>query len=63
MKSPVQVSWSYLQRDRGFSQHPLDYEEDYPYIYSMFRNFAAIAFMFHQFIPFKTFYILFPSKP
>jgi hypothetical protein len=33
-----------------------------PNIYSMFRNFTAIAIMFLQFIPFSSFYALFPSK-
>jgi hypothetical protein len=34
-----------------------------PYIYSMFRNFTAIACMFLlQFITFSGFYTLFPCK-
>jgi hypothetical protein len=33
-----------------------------PNIYSMFRNFTAMAIMFLQLIPFSSFYALFPSK-
>jgi hypothetical protein len=38
-------------------------EKTIPIIYSMFRTFTAIACIFLQFIPFSSFYTLFPSKP
>jgi hypothetical protein len=37
-------------------------EKTIPSIYSMFRNFTAMAIMFLQFIPFSSFYAFFPSK-
>jgi hypothetical protein len=60
MKSPVQVSSSERWRITPYISQIM--KKTIPSIYIMFRNFTAMVIMFLQFIPFSSFYALFPSK-